>query len=280
MVVSPCGEVTALVASTGTKALILDSDGQVIREVDRSYYCAHAYRYPLALFTLLDGRTGLAHCPDSYDRLEVEVALTGERLTTDVDREPQDFFHSRLAVSPDGRYLLSAGWVWHPYGCVAVYDLHRTLAGSTALNPAGTPVDPGPLVQAEVSGACFLDQDVVLSTSAEPNDPEGPEELVPDTLARWSTTTGTFLWRRQLDTTAGDLIPIAGDVLALHGHPRLFDGETGSLIAEWPEIDTGHSDGPLVGGDPFSGPARVAVDQTGPRFAVTDGDQVKVVHLG
>ena len=49
------------------------------------------------------------HCPREYNRLEVEVAATGERLTPEVDRRPQDFFHSRLAVSPDGLRLLSAG---------------------------------------------------------------------------------------------------------------------------------------------------------------------------
>jgi hypothetical protein len=89
--------------STGTKALLLEAGGEVIRELNRSYYCTEAYRYPLALFTLPDRRTGLVHCPEHYNRLEVEVARTGELLTGSQDRDPGDFFHSRLAVSPDGR---------------------------------------------------------------------------------------------------------------------------------------------------------------------------------
>jgi hypothetical protein len=36
-----------------------------------------------------------------------------------------DFFHSRLAVSPDGRFLLSAGWVWHPLSLAEIYELPR-----------------------------------------------------------------------------------------------------------------------------------------------------------
>jgi len=56
-----------------------------------------AYRYPLALFTLPDGRTGLVHCPEHYNQLEIEVARTGERLAGGGDRDPDDFFHSRLA---------------------------------------------------------------------------------------------------------------------------------------------------------------------------------------
>jgi hypothetical protein len=56
-------------------------DGGLIRELGRSYYHADAYRYPLALFTLPDGRTGLVHCPAAYNRLEIEDALTGAPLT-------------------------------------------------------------------------------------------------------------------------------------------------------------------------------------------------------
>lgn len=126
-VMAPAGDVAALVMSTGTKALLLEPGGRVIRELNRSYYCAAAYRYPLALFTLPDGRTGLVHCPENYNRLEIEVARTGERLTAGRDRDPGDFFHSRLAVSPDGRFLLSAGWVWHPLSTTEIYDLSRAL---------------------------------------------------------------------------------------------------------------------------------------------------------
>lgn len=108
---APRGDLVALMAGAGTKGLLLDPFGFVEREVNRSYYKAEAYRYPLALFTLPDGQTGIVHCPDEYNRLEIEVAATGERLTAAPGREPSDFFYSRLAVSPSGRYLLSAGWV-------------------------------------------------------------------------------------------------------------------------------------------------------------------------
>ncbi|MBE1468219.1 hypothetical protein H4W33_007231 [Kibdelosporangium phytohabitans] len=53
----------ALIASTGTKALLLASDSRLIREVNRSYYQAGVYRYPLTLCTLPDSQTGLVHCP-------------------------------------------------------------------------------------------------------------------------------------------------------------------------------------------------------------------------
>ncbi len=79
-------------ASIGTKGLLLASDGRLIREVNRSYYQAEAYRYPLVLCTLPHGHPGLVHCPERYNQLEVEVAVTGERLTANTDRKLADFF--------------------------------------------------------------------------------------------------------------------------------------------------------------------------------------------
>lgn len=278
-VVSPRGDVVALMASTGTKCLLLASDGRPIREVNRSFYQADAYRYPLDLFTLPDGRTGLVHCPEAYNQLDVEVAVSGERLTAADERKPADIFHSRLAVSPSGRYLLSAGWVWHPWGCLAVFDLHRALTRPHTLDSPGDVFDLRGLIQAEVSGACFIDDDVVVSTSSEPNDPETPDDLAPNMLARWSVTTKTFTWRRQLQQTAGDLMPLAGNILAVHQCPRLYDASSGELIAEWPDISTGSADSSIVWNKSFSGPARVAIDTLERRFAVSDGELINIVYL-
>src|SRR5215469_10202651 len=68
-VMAPGADVVALVASTGTKALVLEPGGRVIRELNRSFYHADVYRYPLTLFTLPDGRTGLVYCPEEYNQL-------------------------------------------------------------------------------------------------------------------------------------------------------------------------------------------------------------------
>ncbi|KAA2262720.1 hypothetical protein F0L68_12575 [Solihabitans fulvus] len=277
--VSPRGDFVALTSSTGTKGLLLAADGRVIREVDRSYYHAEVYRYPLVLFTLPDGRTAIAHCPTDYNRLEIEDVLTGACLTDSAGREPDDVFHSRLAVSASGRYLLSAGWLWHPWSCVMVYDLHRALTQPDALDSPDDGLNPQRLPGAEVSGACFVDDDVVVSTSSESDEPVESDELAPTMLARWSITTGTILWHRKLDQTAGDLVSIAGNILALHQYPRLYDANNGELLAEWPDLPTGDADSSIVWDKPFSGSARVAVDHVNRRFAVTDGDHVTVIHL-
>jgi hypothetical protein len=221
------------------------------------------------------------HCPAEYNRLEIDDAVTGERLTSSENREPADVFHSRLAVSASGRYLLSAGWVWLPWGCVLVYDLHGALAKPENLDTLGDVIDLRGLTQWEVAGACFVEDDIVVSTSAEPevNDPDEPDELAPNMLARWSIAERKFLWRKQLDQTAGDVVSMGDDVLSLYQHPRLYDGKTGELLEEWPDLPTGQADSAIVRDHAFSGPARVAIDHHNRRFAVTDGERVTVVYL-
>jgi hypothetical protein len=278
---APTGDIVALVASTGTKALLLEPGGKVIRELNRSYYCAEAYRYPLALFTLPDGRTGLVHCPENYNQLEIEVARTGEQLTADPDRNPGDFFHSRLAVSPEGCFMLSAGWVWHPLSMTEIYDLPRALVQPRVLDGAPRD-DPWPQAAGltEIGGACFAGRDIVVSTSAEEPDTDEPSRLGPRTLARWSTARQEFSWSRQLAEQAGDLLPAGNSIMALYRCPRLYDAVTGELQAEWPDLDTGQADSSIVWDKAFSGPARIAIDEAGQRFAVTDGERITVIWLG
>jgi hypothetical protein len=279
-VVAPAADVIALVAGTGTKALLLEPGGRVIRELNRSYYHAEAYRYPLALFTLPDGRTGLVHCPEEYNRLEIEAARTGERLTAAQDRDPEDFFHSRLAVSLDGQSLLSAGWVWHPMDLTDIYDLSQALKQPRVLD--AVPRDD-PWTQAtrvEISGACFTGHDVVVSTSADEPDADEPDRLGGRMIARWSVRGQQFTWIRQLDQTAGDLLPVGNSILALYQHPRLYDAETGELQAEWADLDTGQAQSSIVWDKAFSGPARIAIDEPGQRFAVTDDEKITVIQLG
>jgi hypothetical protein len=267
-VAAPNGDFVALMASPHTMALLLEPPGVPVRQVNRGYYAAEAFRYPLALFTLPDGRTGVVHCPEFRNELQIEVAATGERLTGG-DRAPNDFFHSRLAVSPSGRYLLSAGWWWGPFSSVGIYDLHQALVGSATLDQwtSDDVFEGRELGDFEVGGACFVGDDVVLSTT-EP------------TLFRWDLATRTAVWTRELELCAGDLMPFHGNVLAVHEHPVLYDGTNGERLAAWPDLPTGESCSPIVYDKTFTGPNRIAVDPLSPRFAHTDGETVTIVHLG
>jgi hypothetical protein len=59
---------------------------------------------------------------------------TGERLTASAARKPGDFFHSRLACSPDGTMLADAGWLRHPVDEVRADDIEAALSDPTVLD--------------------------------------------------------------------------------------------------------------------------------------------------
>lgn len=87
---SPDGKYSVILENYGTKGLVLEGD-RLIREINRSYYCAESYEYPLTILPSLNGQMCLAHCPEEYNQIEIEDIETGERLTS--DRESHDFFN-------------------------------------------------------------------------------------------------------------------------------------------------------------------------------------------
>jgi hypothetical protein len=60
----------------GTKALLL-KDGKFVREMNRSFYHANVYAYPVCLLRGPDNRILVAHCPDEYNRIELDDASRG-----------------------------------------------------------------------------------------------------------------------------------------------------------------------------------------------------------
>ncbi|MER5760674.1 hypothetical protein [Streptomyces sp. NPDC002082] len=245
---SPSGRWTVVYEERGTKALLLDG-AEIVRELDRSFYHAEEYDYPVTLGALPDGREVLVHCPEQYNNPVVEDTATGERLTP-AARYPQDIFHSRLAVSPDGRRLLSAGWEWYPFGAVQVFDLAAAVAGVAELDGWGRVSRPQGL-DGEVVAACWLDGDRVAVVSGEEvlgderrEDDEEPVALGPREIGVWSADGERWLCRSPLGFTAGTLLACGGDrVVSLCGHPRLVDARTGAVLAEWPEVPVSRREG-------------------------------------
>ncbi|MFB9995154.1 hypothetical protein ACFFLM_24710 [Deinococcus oregonensis] len=253
----------------GTQGLLL-RDGQILRELHRGDNHADAYEYPVALTRLADGRAIVAHCPDEYNILEFEDAMTGERLTSRVGPR-SDFFHSRLRFSPGGRRLLSAGWVWHPWDSLAVYDVQDVLLHPTSLDqlPSIKSVLAYP---EETRSADFLTDDTLVSAM----DPES------DGTAR--TLLSTFDLKRNAVTQAlhipaalGTIWALGSDVLALYGWPRLYDRQTGALLAQWPELKSGQQDSSII--HHLERPAPCAVDRQGMRFALGTQTGVTVIQL-
>ncbi|HEX8171440.1 MAG TPA: hypothetical protein VF824_12945 [Thermoanaerobaculia bacterium] len=148
----------------GTKALLL-RDGELLRELNRSYYYADRYEYPVCLVAH-GGRTLLIHCPDFFDRLEIEDAATGERLTTR-DSKRSGVFHSRLAANPRGDRFLSAGWVWQPLDLVDFFSLDEALRDPRHLDRGDSAPGSGHVGWAEESAACWLTDTRLVVTSSD-----------------------------------------------------------------------------------------------------------------
>ncbi|MEV0480594.1 hypothetical protein AB0I69_08230 [Streptomyces sp. NPDC050508] len=272
---SPSGRFTVVYAERGTEALLIEGD-RLVRELDRSDEHAEDFDYPVALGVLRDGREVLVHCPDRYDVLEIEDAESGERLTVG-DRSPRDVFHSRLAVSPGGTHLLSAGWVWHPYGIVEVFDLDDALTDPAVLDGRGVlPLDPG--TDAEVVSACWLDGDrLAVATGEEFLDDEETPALGPQELGVWSLSEKRWVHRNRVDFSIGTLIPWGDTVVSLYGHPRLIDVTTGASMAEWPAVEVSLRDG-SYGVTHIPTPV-AALHLDGTRLAVAQPEGIAIIDL-
>ncbi|MEJ2118419.1 MAG: hypothetical protein P8Y36_11235, partial [Alphaproteobacteria bacterium] len=286
---SPDGRFAVIYERLGTKGLLLE-DGKILRELNRSFYHAEAYEYPVALFYEPDGRLLLAHCPADYNRIELEEVETGQVLTALPNRDPPDFFHSRLRASPNGQRLLSAGWVWHPWSAVACFDVARALADPCHLDNLDS---VSPYSQhvglTEETSACWLDDDtIVLGASNEPESPEERHEagaeprLRPCGVAVYDLTNGaTCRGAFQLDEQPGTLLAVGPHhILSLYRHPKLIDLANGRILHVWRELRSGLQDGSILWGlNEETRPPPMAFDSTNHRFAIANGDAVIIIEF-
>lgn len=274
VVVSPSRTYTVLYTKNQTKGLVLRK-GEVIREINRSFYQANVYDFPIVFSQLGTGQEVLIHCPNDYCQLDVEDIESGQILTAFVDRNTNDLFHSRLAVSPSGRWLLSAGWVWHPLDVVGLFDLSGSIADPTKLDkPMMEP--PGLW---EISSAAFLnDSYIFVSSSDEYLGDEGdPDDDQPGCyqIALWSIENNTYVSTISCQKPVGELMPLSEKhVVSFYEHPRLWDLVSGEMIHEWTEIDSGNQTSSITHGKKMPS---IAIDAENRRFAVAGDKEVSVV---
>lgn len=276
---------TVIYKRLGTKALLLNG-GKPVRELNRSFYQAHVYLYPVCLFRDSSGTALLAHCPDEYNRIEIEDVATGTRRTTVADRKPSDFFHSRLQASPDGRWLLSAGWMWHPIDAARWFNVEKALAEPASLDDgAGSTEFSANASLVEESSACWQSPTRILIGGGE--DEEDPEEAAtlagPRTpvrgLAVYDIMEKRFLASSTLGHLTGAMMPV-GDthVLTLFEHPRLHRISDGALTHEWPDIRCGKERSSIViNKDDAARPT--ALDPIRHRFAIANDKTIFVVQI-
>lgn len=257
-------------ANRGTKA-VLFKNGREHRELNRSYYFAEAYDYPIALGRV-DSSVAVIHCPNAFNIVELEDAESGKVLSSKKTKEME--FHSRLAVSGDGRFLLSAGWFWHPLGG----------AWLCPLGPDGQ-FDESRQVSfsfgAEIDGAAFLDNDrVVISSTDEIVDAEdgfSGSKIGPMQLGVWSIPEARWVSKVPTTGVTGTIMPWKDWVIAFYEHPRVIELATGKIIHIWSEINSGRQIGSIQLGDPP--PPVLALNQPLGMFAVAENRRIWIVSL-
>jgi hypothetical protein len=271
----------------GTKALLVDSAGRLLRELNRSFYCADAYEYPAHLFRLPGGRHVVAHCPEEYNRIEIDDVATGRRLTESTVRKPEDFFHSRLASNPSATRLLSAGWVWHPWDAMLHFDVAASLSDPTHLDSLTWSAPSGPNVDlAGESSACWLsDELVAVGGSAEGENPKAPTEeggsarLRPSGLAVFDVLLRRYIRSFRLSNPPGTMMRVGDDhVVSFYRYPKLISLLTGEIVQAWEDLATGMQTSSVCQ-DVIESVPPMALDPVRRRFAVADPEAIHVVVL-
>ena len=268
-VMSPDGRYSVLYESLGTTGLLLDGT-RVVRQLTRDFYHADTHDYPVALHTLPSGRTLLAHCPESYCVVELEDAATGERLTKR-DNTPVDIFHSRLQFSPDGRYLASAGWIWHPVDAASVFDVARALEEPASLDSAALMegVEGGIFLLSVAFGA----KGTLVSVRIEES-----RDDARFFLGTYSLTEKKVLSEVELEEPAGPLMVVdAEHVVDFFQHPKLVSRSTGRVVQRWEDLDTGKALGSIRRHLPPQ--PHFAMDAANRRFAVGTASGIEVITL-
>lgn len=278
-IMSPSGNYAVIYERLGTKGILLQQ-GRIIRELNRSYYEADVYDYPITFIQLPDGRELLAHCPDEYCRIEFEDAATGERLTSRPQHEAEDIFYSRLSPSPAYRYLAMAGWVWHPLDIIGVYDIQQALTDPTILDGEGE----APWTRAEVCGAGFSDDQTLILVTSDRSIGMGDKDDDPlsksgsHSIAYYDLATRQYLSIVRAEETVGKFMPIGSQYLVgFYDHPKLFDRTTGAIVHRWPELKTSQQTSSIQLEDSDVPPC--AMDNTHNRFAVATADSITVIEI-
>ena len=234
---SPGGEYVFICQRLGTKGLLV-KNGEILREINRSYYQADVYEYP-AEFLFVNDKMFLIHCPISYCQIDFEDVETGEIVTNIKGRKPSDFFHSRLEVSPNNKYLVSKGWFWHPLDLIFLFDIEECLKNPLLLD--NSHMDPQASV--EISTASFIDDFHLLIGShrdAELFDDTLSANLKPGQIAIWNLQNDRLSESINVESEFGNLMAI-NDKLAwdTYKFPKIINLETGKILDKDESIYSG-----------------------------------------
>lgn len=269
-VASEDGHYVIVYEKYGTKGLVF-KEGKLIREINRSYYHADVYEYPLAVFSAND-KALLAHCPENYNVIEIEEIETATRLTAQNSTEI-DFFQSRLQVSPNQKLLLSAGWIWQPLDSVLIYDISNL----------STPQAHGPVWESEtndteifeINEAVFMDDNLLLISGAEDQENlDGNREVV----VVYDLQSKKVVSRVLVERPTGTLMPVdKNHAVSFFDTPKLMHLSTGKILHEWNDIPVSTPNSSIK--TPLKKLSIIAIDREKKRFAIVTDQAIEVIAL-
>jgi hypothetical protein len=245
-VTSENGIYSVIYQKLGTKGILL-KNGKLLREINRSYYQANVYEYPVTFATAKNGKTYLIHCPNEYCQIDFEEVETGEIVTKHKERKPSDFFHSRFEVSPDNMTLISRGWGWHPYDFIELFDIEDSIANPLSLDKSKLRPD----VDAEICSASFINNDLLLIGS--PSETEAFDEgasgkLKPGQIAVWDIRTNLVSKPVTPNFTVGGHLTAIDDTFAwdLFEFPKIINYKTGLIEDKIENIFSGQQKSSII----------------------------------
>lgn len=267
-------EYVVIYEKLGTKGLVL-RNGELIREINRSYYQSDVYEYPIELLKDSSDNVFLIHCPEDYNRIEVELLETGKIITKSTIRKTKDIFHSRLQGSSDGKFLLSAGWVWHPFDILVIIDIEKALSDPTHLDKFTI----GPNINAEVSSARFIDNTkIAITTSIESFGYEEAENaLPPNHLGIYDIVEDTLELMLEQQEPLGNIFPIDRSIAwDFFDYPKIIDLNSGNVIAKLPDIDSGKQNSSII--HHLKALPQLALSKDNTKAAVSNGKQIEFLE--
>ena len=156
-------------------------------------------------------------------------------------------FHSRLEISPGGRYLISKGWIWHPLDVVAWYDLDACLHNPLLLDrvdnirlkrpPEDKDVDKEYGYDYEFSTASFVTDQLLIAVATNEN----------TKIMCWDMDTKKVVNKIEVSQQLGNLLAIDEDwAWDLFQLPKLINLQTGELTWQDKDIFSGAQNSSII----------------------------------
>ncbi|MDQ8739317.1 hypothetical protein [Paenibacillus sp. LHD-38] len=137
LLVSPNAELITVYNTFGRQGIVIDiSSMKTIMRFNRDDYHYEQTIFPVA-FVNYNAQLLLIH-GTKWNRLDITNPIDNQALTDRDDPKFQltqsksirsehylDYFHGQLVVSPDNKWIVDNGWVWHPMGCVTGWSIHE-----------------------------------------------------------------------------------------------------------------------------------------------------------